>query len=271
MSLTSFLRIPDVRKEFSKKFSLPKNNLVGEMFVPPKSKHYSLVGTAFDYLMRFYLKSINPKAITRTWIAENAVELIQDTSYRQRAIDIIKLSKQNYHECLKNGKITKELIVNCLQLAQLDNIFRSDYLEPNLGVVDELDVSDLENLLELAKKQDFHAKKICVLNPTFGKASLLVGGADMDILLDGSLIDIKTTKFLELKEEYYYQLIGYYILSRIGGIDGVNEPKIENLAVYYSRHGILLKIPIENAVGSCDLSSFINWFVKRATQEFAHF
>jgi hypothetical protein len=40
------------------------------------------------------------------------------------------------------------------------------------------------------------------LNPDFGFASKLVGGADADIVLDSTLIDIKTVKAATLKPEY---------------------------------------------------------------------
>lgn len=247
---------------------MPKYNLMGSMIAPPQSDHYSLVGTAFDYLMRFYLNYLNPKANTQKWVAEDAVKLIEDAEYHQKAVGIINDSKTNYDKYLLNGILSTDLIVNCLQLAQLDAVYRAGYLEPNLGMVDARDISDLTNLLEVAKQRDFRAKKICVLNPTFGKASNLVGGADMDVLMDGTLIDIKTTKFLGMKRDYYHQLIGYYILSKIGGIHGVTEANIENLGVYYSRHGILHEISVEEAIGSCDLESFIHWFIARAVEEF---
>lgn len=268
MSLTSFLKIPDVRRKFTETFPLPKCNLIGSVYAPPQSNHYALVGTAFDYLMRFYLKIINPAAKTKTWVAEDAVEMIQESEFRRVAIDIITNSKKHYNECLETGVISKELITNCLQLAQLDYVYRAGVIDPNLGHVDDRDVTDLKNLLAIAKQRDFHAKTLCALNPTFGKASILVGGADMDVLLDGTLIDIKTTKFLEFKKEYFHQLIGYYILFRIGGIDGIAEANVDNLAVYYSRHGILQKMPVKEVIGSCDLDSFTTWFINRAKNEF---
>ncbi|MEJ5292487.1 MAG: hypothetical protein WHS82_02735 [Candidatus Methanosuratincola sp.] len=281
MSLTYFLKIPDVRRKFTETFPLPKCNLIGSVYAPPQSDHYALVGTAFDYLMRFYLKIINPAAKTKTWVAEDAVEMIQKTwvaedavemiqesEFQRVAIDIITNSKKHYNECLETGVISKELIINCLQLAQLDSFYRAWVIDPNLGHVDDRDVTDLKNLLAIAKQRDFHAKTLCALNPTFGEASILVGGADADVLLDGTLIDIKTTKFLKLKKEYFHQLIGYYILFRIGGIDGIAEAHVDNLAVYYSRHGILQKMPVKEVIGSCDLDSFTNWFINRAKMIF---
>lgn len=34
-----------------------------DLLAPPLTDHYWLVGTAFDYLLRFYIKFLNPKAI----------------------------------------------------------------------------------------------------------------------------------------------------------------------------------------------------------------
>ena len=63
MSLTSFLKNKDVKERFQREFSTPDFNLKGELLAEPKTIHYSLVGTAFDYLMRFFLKKMSPKTI----------------------------------------------------------------------------------------------------------------------------------------------------------------------------------------------------------------
>ncbi|MCD6423792.1 MAG: hypothetical protein J7L42_06735, partial [Elusimicrobia bacterium] len=88
----------------------------------------------------------------------------------------------------------------------------------NLGNVDEKDVKDLKKLISTVKPEYFKAKKICILNPTFGIASQLVGGADCDLVIDDAIVEIKTTKKLELMRRYFDQLIGYYILYNIGAL-----------------------------------------------------
>lgn len=72
MSLTSFLKNQDVKERFRQEFMIPRVAVKKEILAPPLSKRYSLVGTAFDYLMRFYLKWLNPDAITSQWVAELA-------------------------------------------------------------------------------------------------------------------------------------------------------------------------------------------------------
>jgi len=67
VSLTSFLKIKDVRERFAKEFKKPKIKLNWKIKAPPLTTHYTQVSTAFDYLMRFYLKYANPDAEEGIW------------------------------------------------------------------------------------------------------------------------------------------------------------------------------------------------------------
>ncbi len=267
MSLTSLLKSEDVKEKFTIEFPMPNFTLTGHMIASPKTNHYALVGTAFDYLMRFYLKRINPEAITQNWIAESSD--VSDKKIMKNIIRILNISKKTYSDYLGNGEINDEVIRSCLLLAQLDSIYREGLIAPDMGIIDNRDIDDLKNLIRLVNYEVFRCKQLCMLNPTFGEASLLVGGADMDLLIDNTLIDIKTTKFLELKRDHLNQILGYYLLSLIGGID--NAPKnikIDFVGIYYSRYGLLYRIDIAEIMAKCDLNKFIIWFKKRAKQEF---
>jgi len=273
MSLTSFLKNKDVREKFSQEFPKSKFNLKQEILAPPITKHYPLVGTAFDYLMRFYLERINPKAITKRWVAESSLTSIEimegiESNLYKKAKQIIAGAKTIYSNYIKSGEMDDEVIRSAIFLAQLDPIFRAGFVDENIGIVDEGDITDLKSLLSIINPNTFKAKEICILNPTFGKASALVGGADVDLVIDNMLIDIKTAKNLELTRSYFNQIIGYYILFRIGGIDGA-PPRfsIETLGIYYSRYGILYYIPIKDVIDEAKLPAFIKWFRERATSE----
>ena len=77
MSLTSFLNKKDVREKFREEFPKPTFNIKKELLAPPFTKRYGLVGTAFDYLLRFYIKYLNPSAITKPWVAERGLEILK--------------------------------------------------------------------------------------------------------------------------------------------------------------------------------------------------
>ncbi len=61
-----------------------------------------------------------------------------------------------------------------------------------------------------------------MLNPTFS-GSKDVGGADADLIVGKTLIDIKSTKSARLRREDLYQLVGYTLLDYedVFGLDEV--------------------------------------------------
>jgi hypothetical protein len=285
MSLTSFLKIPKVKQRFAKTFPMPPFELSARIVSPPLTKHYTLVGTAFDYLMRFYLMRLNPRHIAQTWVAGEAINCLRDLpevflryGYTSDQINrgleegnkIISQAQTELSHYLGSGKLTNKLIESALHLAQLDPIYRARFIDPNIGIVDKGDVDDLRSLISHIDPAKFKAKKVCILNPTFGRGSELVGGADCDLLLDDKLIDIKTTTVFQLKSDYYFQLIGYYILYKIGGIDGAPKGiKIRRLGVYFSRHAFLHLIPISAFTENPEFLSFVDWFKSEAKKIFS--
>lgn len=283
MSLRTFLNSKDVRARFSQEFPKPKFGLKKEILAPPVTKHYGLVGTAFDYLMRFYIKQLNPKAITRDWVAESSIEAMGrmrfalgsqkypipiDDNLMKKADKMLTQAKKAYSNYIQSGEMNDELIKCTILLAQLDTYFRAAIIGEDFGIIDEGDVIDLRRLVSVVNPDAFKAKELCLLNPTFGEASELIGGADADLVIDNLLIDIKTTTQLEFKRDHFNELIGYYTLYKIGGVpDALAKPKIENLGIYYSRYEGLYIFPVASVISLSKFPSFIEWFKKRATQE----
>lgn len=316
MSLTSFLTNKsnqDVRDKFKQEFPKPKLSVKCEILASPLTKNYGTVGTAFDYLLRFYLEYLNPGSITRPWIAfgshfelretlqelesgtkwkdmpiwikhnvfnllkrrglltnlplkrEGLIKLIGD--YYNKADTILSEAKRSHSIFLQTGKINDELIRTTLLLAQLDPILRANIIDLNIGIIDDKDIEDLRGLISIVNSNMFQAKRICLLNPNF-EYSYLVGGADSDLVVDDILIDIKTTKTLELSRSNFNQLIGYYALYKMGGIEGM-PPKsyIKHLGIYFSRYGYLYLINVQDIIDETKFSNFLEWFKQRATKQ----
>ena len=78
MSLTTFVELPDV-KQFLREtvtkplFQVPR----AEIKAPPLSESYDWIGTAFDYLLRFYIEKLNPFANKQTWVAEDSLAILE--------------------------------------------------------------------------------------------------------------------------------------------------------------------------------------------------
>src|SRR3989344_9543530 len=149
MSLTSFIKEPDVRKKFADTFSLPKIDLKADLKAPPITTNYSLVGTAFDYLLRFYIKRHNPSARTSEWVAEIAFQCIRDGNLRAKLKNTVDNAKLVYQKYLEDGILSDEVLKITLLLAKIDPIYRAGYIDPKIDIVDKGDIQDLRNLINL--------------------------------------------------------------------------------------------------------------------------
>lgn len=162
----------------------------------------------------------------------------------KHSLEIIEKVKSLQENFLETGRLSRELIRQTLRMSYIDPVLRSGRGIEDIGKdVDQLDIEDIEQQFSLIDDKLFKSKNRCLLNPTFGKGSQLVGGADADLIIDDKLIDIKTTKKLELPLSDFCQIIGYLLLYRIGGTSsGSGEFKIEQLGIYYARYGYLVFI-----------------------------
>ncbi len=175
---------------------------------------------------------------------------------------IIDEAKENYRVYLKTGRVTDKLLKSAIQLAKLDGIFRGGLPgQVVLEDVDKRDQDDLQQLVRVIPAGDFKTRAVCVLNPTFGEASVLVGGADADVILDDKLIEIKTVQKCRLPSNYLHQLAGYYCLYRIGSVTGMpTDWPLRSLGIYFSRHGYLYTLPMTECWKTRDFNAFLRWF-----------
>ncbi len=270
MSLTSFLAgNKDVRERLRLEVPKPKFPIKKDLLAPPLSNRYSLVGTAFDYLLRFYLQHLNPNTVDKGhWVAETAVTLLTgDPKLHAKGQEIVSQARKRVANFIKTGQMTDELIRSALLLGQLDPIFRAGVGHEYIGIIYDEDMQDVRNLISLVTPNIFMADELCLINPTFGEASLMVGGADADLVIDDTLVDIKTSKNLELKGEDFQQLIGYYVLHEIAGVGQIKpKVKLNKLAIYYARYAYLHVFQIEDIISPSSFPSFVDWFQSRARE-----
>jgi hypothetical protein len=199
------------------------------------------------------------------------IEVINNIKFKiSMAEDSIRFSKYHttsYEEFEKTGKFTKEFLISAIIMAQWELILKSPgFTHPSLlnfkrpEDVDVETINELQALTGLPKSKMFTSKKSIHLNPEFGIGSDLVGGAAADLIIDDTLIDIKTISTLEFSITHYRQLIGYWILSKIGKINQTEKVQINNIGIYFARHGILKIIPVSQFENLPSFSDFINWF-----------
>jgi hypothetical protein len=263
----------------------PRIDTTKDIVGPSQTNRYSLVGTAFDYLFRFFLKRLNPGAIERPWVAESVLTnplspILENVEYdmdEKRIVAytetrltrtiarILERSRREYQRYLSTGKANNDLFSCALTLAQVDQIYRAAYIAEDIGRTDRRDIDDLRRLFSLIDPMLFKAHTTCVLNPTFGSASTLVGGADADVFLDGTLIEVKTVAKLSVERQYLNELVGYYILAQIGGIQELGPHRqIQQLGIYFSRYAELVTYRIDQIVEERDIPELVRWLTETA-------
>ena len=67
--------------------------------------------------------------------------------------------------------------------------------------------------------------------------------------------------------EYFDQIIGYYILYRLGGISGIDgDYKINKIGIYFSRFAYLYLVDIKDIIDDKRFPDFLRWFIKYASK-----
>lgn len=295
MSLTSIISDVDnqeLRDKFKSEFLTPAFRLKTEIKALPLTNNWGIVGTAFDYLMRFYLQFQNKNTFNQDdrWVADEVFNILTivlegsknketktgfhgDKIFNTESLlnlitDQYHQAKRNYTNFISSGQVTNELVSSTIFLAKLDLYQRTRIIDHTFDYHDPNDVKDLTSLISIVDHRTFTAKEKCYFNPTFGKGSEIVGGADADLIIDNTLIDIKVTKHLKLDREHLNQIIGYYILSLIGGINKnkLDRP-IENIGLYFARHGELWTIPLSELGDSQKFENFKEWFISFVSRD----
>ena len=266
MSLTSFLNIPHVKETVKPlRPNLPRK-IASPLKAEPLSNRYMLVGTAFDYLLRFELQRLAPHAKADHWIAEQAPGLIWHSSelggagldilrdaapedylppeeLAERIQRILADAKSIVSDYIESKEPTHEMRTNlsehALLLAKLDSVKRARRLDPRFHEAAPEDVQDLLGLLDIVPFDDLLNDDLLILNPIFTNSGRLVGGADSDLIAGNLLVDFKTTKRVEMVAGDLDQLLGYLLLARKQSEFDPSFPVIERLGLYFARHGFL--------------------------------
>ncbi|MCS7083671.1 MAG: hypothetical protein NZL90_01640 [Aquificaceae bacterium] len=137
MSLSSFIELEDVKHEFKRVFLVEKapkvRGLDINLLAKPKTENFSLVGTAFDYLLRFHIKKHYKNAIETKWVAEALLQLLENKEFDiylpdtqvEKMREIVSRAKMEYKKYLSGGSLTDDLIISCVLLARMDNVYRA--------------------------------------------------------------------------------------------------------------------------------------------------
>ncbi|MCL4750467.1 MAG: hypothetical protein KJ015_09915 [Myxococcales bacterium] len=253
MSLTSLIQHPQVREILDEISPAVVRSWHIPTVVPSttSSGYRQRVGIAFDYALRFEVARLSGVSAGSRWAADYGLAIharvpgkTKEHAQFERAVRDAHRYVDRYSRRSRAPRPTKLcLAIHALRLAAFDPLYRAHQvfeinLEPPAGAVDEV-----VDLLEAATLEDLLRLGPPILNPNFGLASALVGGADADMVLGNTLIEIKTVKDVCVEREYVRQLLGYALLARRARRLGSDLPPIAGFGIYFSRHAYFVQLP----------------------------
>lgn len=294
MSLVSFIHLLDVRAKLGPLRPKTSRKVSAPLKVEPRTNHHMLLGTAFDYLLRFELQRRAPHAVAERWIAEYVPEkieqgpiirivrkemvmdegpdsagLLEKAAEDARAtIDEAKAAVGAYLKSkAPNHAQQVDLAGYAISLAKLDAVFRAWVLDLSFEQAHAADMEDLADMLSIVPFDQLIHPKLMWLNPNFRETSRLVDGADTDLIAGDLLVDFKTTKESEIKARDLDQILGYLLLARKQRQLDPAFPEINRLGFYFCRHGYLWFVQASVWTDRPEFSEIERWFFKRAEEE----
>lgn len=226
---------------------------------------WSTIGIAMDYRIRYYF-DVTP---VDDLIAYYGPIFMRAGDAATAYGDLMYLTHDFFHnlenftnQCQPVARrlpAVEEDVLNryCIVLALFEEVFRTGSLSYNSPLAKEM-FNDVDDLLAVAEPiwlddmrqlswrfyEGFsHLLELThILNPTFD-GSPDVGGADADLIVDGALIDIKTSKNQRIDAYFIRELLGYTLL------DYSDRYHIDSIGLYMSRQGILFKWSLDEVFG----------------------
>jgi hypothetical protein len=227
------------------------------------------MGTAFDYALRWtFLARFQCAAERQNWVAEAAVDRLRLFSPRsgklKTATAIVARARKRVARAIATGKLTDSTLESALELARLDPVFRAGVGLEYVGrPVPHREIAELRSLLQVVPFSDLSPQRWCLLNPVF-TASLEIGGADADLLIDDMILEVKTSSSGRYERSFFNQLLGYYLLHLHAGIDGLTkQPEVRRLGLYFSRQGRLVVWSVERIASPRAFGAAVAWFMRQ--------
>lgn len=266
MSLTSHLKNPlspiwdFIKQRFAHTTTLTKpanqqlksSTTLRPVLTPGMAYPYGPVGAAIDYRIR-YAFALTPY---RQLVAWQGARLLTYPPQLVRAFfERLHATLQTIQPVGKRLALEEERILAryCYVLSLFEEVFRStsalhgpllnpaprQSIDELLALPPEICIDDLCNLFALFYDRYQHLLSLPhTLNPTFA-GSTDIGGADADFIVDGCLVDIKTSITPQLSADHLRQLAGYLLL------DYHDAFPITSLGIYMARQGMLFTWSVE--------------------------
>jgi hypothetical protein len=276
MSIKERVNRPEVRPVIDSLFPKPQFKTETPIVQPSQTDNYAEIGAAFNYMFSFWLAANNNTTAISRWPTTAGLNSIEAgyEEYADDANERIDAAERALARYTETGIVDDSLCRSALDLARIEAAYNGDrpralHLLRRLGNQNPDDINDLRGLTA-AIPDEFRTVDAVTVNPEFGPVEFKVGGVDADIICDGTLLDLKTTKDPTLKINYWRKLVAYATLAEVarsfsthfeGSFTDVELPEIENVGVYFSRYATVWKVSTTRIYEQEQYSEFRDWFI----------
>jgi hypothetical protein len=248
MSTTSLSRLLEdkmFKESMNRSLSFPKIETMPVLKTKPHRDEnapvdFGAVGTAYDYCLRL--------ALIRTHeLSHNELESFVGIKYYKKWYKTEPNLRSRMERHLSiivdylmfNLSNATSLFEASLFLAKFDSEYRSGRPISDLEIKHQ-DVAEVARVIEGSDLEWTSGEKV-LLGPVFSRSgSESTIKADGDLIVGTTLVDVKTSGHMQLRENFR-QLLGYYILNKLPKTPALI---IDRIGVYYPRFDFFLSLPI---------------------------
>nr|WP_276976317.1 hypothetical protein [Ferrimicrobium acidiphilum] len=304
VSLTSFLdRNPQVGRGIRMLLGPVEgpNPIMWPLAAPIGSRDPPLSGTAVDYMLRFEIERRFPQSWTDQWIAERSEQILREgaetegtmlgfdpedkearrsVELSKRAHQLVVAARKSHRRFVRLRRPTlsdlRRMACHSVLLAKLDGVYRARkrLTASDLAVADEDVVEDVLAMLGAIPNDGvlgFPEGDGIWLNPSFGPYSDLVTGADADLIVGDTIVDVKAHRHPSFEEEAP-QLVGYALLANGARTlprryFSLRIPQIRRVGIYWARHGQIQFARLRSSPGDPIYQTIARGFFRSVLQE----
>jgi hypothetical protein len=316
--VTDFIKIGEVRQEIDSAYPNPGEDAEGGLEVANSGYGHQLVGHAFEYLCRLLLYRRCNEVVTRGYRGherwsdgeippiyvrkfdgmkwERNPEVSNQEEWKELQEELPVWERQQSSVTWSTDEELAQLVEQYVQTGMnTEGVVKAALInagwKPDESVHSwinrkafEKDILDeMEALFRLLREGDWTDGNSVIVEPEFGGHQYILSGVG-DFIVDDSLVDIKTTQNRSFTNEFWRQLLLYYVLCDIQPIiydirgyadmensSHIKYPQINRVGIYFARYGELQTIRMEEVIDDMEkYEEFRAWIVDRAIEENRH-
>lgn len=320
--VTTFMKISEVRQEIDSTYPNPGEDAEGELLVTNNGYGHRLVGDAFEFLCRMLLyRRCNEIVVPTPYPGRGKVsrwkggefpsihvhrfdgmeweehpEISSQEEWEERQADrpvwerqrsavtwaedeaLSKLAEQYVETGMNTERLVRAALINAGW--KPDESVHS-WIDREAFEKDILD--EMEALFGLLRDCEWTRGDSVIVEPDFGGHQYVLPG-EGDFIVDDLLVDIKTTERRSFTNEFWRQLLLYYILCDVQRAmydvreygerkdsNYIRYPEINRVGVYFARYGELQVVDMDDVIEDQErYEEFRAWIVDRGIEENQH-